>query len=388
MLASRTIRAWRAVHTWTSLVCTAFLLVLCLTGLPLIFHDEIDGWLAHEPPYPALAAPTPNASLDRMASAARQAHPGQFIRYVFLDDDAPQVAILLAPNRDGPPHEPHRITFDARTGSIRQDELTAPGGPDVMAFVLRLHAFLLAGLPGELLLGVMGLLFLGALVSGAVLYAPFMRKLAFGTVRKGGSGRLAWLDRHNLVGIAALAWMTVVGATGVLNTLSTPLFGIWQLTDVARILRPYERQVPVDPVASLQGAVETARGAVPGGTLASITYPAHFQSSPAHYVVWLKGDRTLTSRLLTPVLVDARTGRLAQVVRMPWYLRALETSRPLHFGDYGGVALKGLWALLDLLTITVLVSGLYLWWAKRRSRARSADLIEAEVEAGAAEAAI
>jgi hypothetical protein len=33
------------------------------------------------------------------------------------------------------------------------------------------------------------------------------------------------------------------------------------------------------------------------------------------------------------VLVDAQTGVLAGVVVMPWYLRALEVSRPLHFGD-------------------------------------------------------
>ena len=40
-----TIRAWGWIHKWTSLVCTLFLLMLCLTGLPLIFHDEIDGAL-------------------------------------------------------------------------------------------------------------------------------------------------------------------------------------------------------------------------------------------------------------------------------------------------------------------------------------------------------
>ncbi|WHZ14159.1 MAG: hypothetical protein OJF52_000994 [Nitrospira sp.] len=33
------------IHRWTSLVCTAFLLLLCLTGLPLIFWDEIGHWL-------------------------------------------------------------------------------------------------------------------------------------------------------------------------------------------------------------------------------------------------------------------------------------------------------------------------------------------------------
>ncbi|MEO5955750.1 MAG: PepSY-associated TM helix domain-containing protein, partial [Nitrospiraceae bacterium] len=34
-------------------------------------------------------------------------------------------------------------------------------------------------------------------------------------------------------------------------------------------------------------------------------------------------------------------------------------------GDYGGLPLKMLWAVLDLITIVVMVSGLYLWWKKR-----------------------
>lgn len=43
--------------------------------------------------------------------------------------------------------------------------------------MLRLHVDLLAGLPGKLLLAFMGVLFVVAIVSGTVLYAPFMRRL-------------------------------------------------------------------------------------------------------------------------------------------------------------------------------------------------------------------
>jgi len=40
-------------------------------------------------------------------------------------------------------------------------------------------------------------------------------------------------------------------------------------------------------------------------------------------------------------------------------------SQPLHFGDYGGMPMKILWAALDVLTLIVLGSGLYLWWVRR-----------------------
>jgi len=41
-------------------------------------------------------------------------------------------------------------------------------------------------------------------------------------------------------------------------------------------------------------------------------------------------------------------------------------SEPLHFGDYGGLPMKILWAALDIITIIVLGSGLYLWLARGR----------------------
>src|SRR3546814_4583473 len=90
-----------------------------------------------------------------------------------------------------------------------------------MPVLLPLHADTFLGLPGMLFLGLMGLIFVIAIVSGVVLYAPFMKKLDFGTLRTARSRRVKWLDYHNLLGIVALAWMTIVGATGVINALAT-----------------------------------------------------------------------------------------------------------------------------------------------------------------------
>ena len=58
---------------------------------------------------------------------------------------------------------------------------------------------------------------------------------------------------------------------------------------------------------------------------------------------------------------------MTAIAEPPWYLVMLELSRPLHFGDYGGLPLKIIWTLLDLITIVVLVSGLYLWVARRKT---------------------
>ncbi|WP_082512514.1 PepSY domain-containing protein [Afipia sp. Root123D2] len=46
---------------------------------------------------------------------------------------------------------------------------------------------------------------------------------------------------------------------------------------------------------------------------------------------------------------------------------------PLHFGDYGGLPMKIIWVLLDLVSIAILGSGFYLGRLRRSSAARQAE---------------
>ena len=42
------LRRWRLVHRWTSLICSVNLLILCVTGLILVFHHEIEHLMGDE----------------------------------------------------------------------------------------------------------------------------------------------------------------------------------------------------------------------------------------------------------------------------------------------------------------------------------------------------
>ncbi|AUT47547.1 PepSY domain-containing protein [Achromobacter sp. AONIH1] len=385
MASASTIKTWYVVHKWTSLICTAFLLIICLTGLPLVFHHEIEHWLDDGKPLSDVPAGTPRANFDKLVAQARSMYPAEVVDYLSFDPDEPQAFVGMAKKPGDGLASGHAVRMDARTGDVLLDgPLYSQDRFSFMGIMLSLHVDLFASLPGELFLGFMGLLFCVAIVSGVVLYGPFMKKLEFGTVRASRSTRLKWLDLHNLLGIVTLVWAFVVGLTGVVNELSTPLFRLWQSTELVGILEPYKGQGIPAELASVQAAADTARQAMPGTEISFIAFPGNAYGSPHHYLVWMRGDTPLTSRLNTPVLVDGATGALTTVARMPWYLTALELSRPLHFGDYGGMPLKIIWALLDLITIVVLVSGLYLWLARRRAtEARIADLMRRHEAAAA-----
>jgi uncharacterized iron-regulated membrane protein len=107
------------------------------------------------------------------------------------------------------PEQVHSQPVDLRTGKLGPPPPQREGFLYVMT---ELHIRLFAGLPGTLFLGAMDLLFVIAIVSGVVIYAPFMRKLDFGPVRKDRSARLKWLDLHNLLGIVTTTWLLLVGA--------------------------------------------------------------------------------------------------------------------------------------------------------------------------------
>jgi uncharacterized iron-regulated membrane protein len=365
MRRTKTIRLWCGVHKWTSLVCTAFLLLLCLTGLPLIFYHEIEHLLGNEVAPPALPEGTPMAPLDDLLETATRLYPGEFVQFVSWDPEEPNIVYLsLAASPTAPPDDNRLLVLDGRTAEM----LGAPNLQDSMMFFLyRLHAELLAGLPGKLFLGFMGLLFVASIVSGIVIYGPFMRRLEFGTVRGDRSRRVRWLDLHNLIGIVTVTWVLVVGATGVIATCADLVIQAWRSDQLAAMVAPYRDKPPVTELASLDVAVDAAREAAPGMVPAFVAFPGSLFSSNHHYAVFMRGETPLTERLLTPALVDAETAVLTDIRTMPWYVTALLVSLPLHFGDYGGMPMKIIWALLDVATIVMLGSGLYLWLARRKT---------------------
>jgi uncharacterized iron-regulated membrane protein len=253
--------------------------------------------------------------------------------------------------------------FDARTVAVLGEEVPHL---DVMNIVLRIHKDMFVGLPGELFLGVIGLVFVISIVSGVVVYWPFMRRLDFGSIRSTFS-RIKWLDRPNLLGIVTVMWALVVGLTGTVNTLASPLFDLWRAQFLPALLAPHVGK-PVAQIPSIEAIVDSVREKFPDRIITQITMPTSGRfGSPQHVIVWTKGSTPFTARMLQPVLVDANDATSMIAPQVPWYLKALQVSRPLHFGDYGELPLKIIWALFDIITIIVLVSGLYLWIIKKRS---------------------
>jgi uncharacterized iron-regulated membrane protein len=381
MLSRGAVRGWSKVHTWTSVISTVFLLMLCITGLPLIFYHELDHALYDEVEPAKLAADAPKANLDTVVANGLAKIPGHAVQFMFWDREEPEIVMLSIGETVNSDAEKNRIVrLDSRTGQFL-DEVDFRSRLTYVFY--RLHVDMYAGLPGKLFLGAMGLLFCVAIISGVVLYWPSTRKLDFGAVRRDRPRLVRWLDLHNLLGVVTVVWALTVGFTGVINTWADLIFKLWQNDQLVAMTQAYkDRPMPQGPT-SVDDAVATAREAMPGMQPSFVAFPGNPFSSKSHYAVFMRGETPLTSRLLRPALVEAETGTLTDSREMPLYAKALLVSQPLHFGDYGGMPLKIIWAVLDVATIVVLMTGLYLWVVRIRRRRAARPAIRAAYAAAA-----
>lgn len=380
-ITKSSVRAWFEIHKWTSLICTAFLLLLCLTGLPLIFHEEIDHLMGKEPEAPVMAAGTPKMSLDSIAVISLKQYPGNVVRYMFWQDEHPNVVLVsLADSIDAPPTVANFVSLDERTGQVLQQPKFDEG---FMYVIYKLHVDMFAGIPGKLFMGLMGLLFVASVISGIMLYGPIMKKYDFGMVRSEKSTRIKWLDMHNMFGVVTLIWALVVGLTGVINATSDIVLGLWQQGQLAEMVAPYKNAAPLNgKLSSIHEAVITAQQKAPHMNPSVLAFPGTIFSSQHHYAVFMRGTTPVTSKLITPALIDAQNGSLTDMRDMPWYVNMLFISQPLHFGDYGGMPLKIIWTIFDIITIVILVSGLYLWFVRRKAQSSQIARIEALADDG------
>jgi hypothetical protein len=286
---SSSLRKWAWVHKWSSIVCTIFMLLLCITGLPLIFHEEIDDLLHEQVKAGQVPEGTPLVDLDRAVASGLAAAPKQVAHFLIWDpDDANSLLLSAGPSIDVNPTDNRIIRVDAHTGTF----LDAPDVTGRFTYImLKLHTDMFAGLPGKLFLGLMGILFCAAIVSGIVVYAPSM--LIPGMLPD-------W--------VAAIAPLATVFGGETVNPLTAPPGVIAALpgverdqvaaflkarrsfpADVDRLVRlvgPAQRYLAVKPprVASVEFVAELANGYAVAARSVIAVLPQ--DSQPYRVLVW------------------------------------------------------------------------------------------------------
>ncbi|MFG6413494.1 PepSY-associated TM helix domain-containing protein [Roseateles sp. DC23W] len=350
-------RFWLKLHRWLALALGLPLIVVALLGSSLVVLKPLDRWLNAElfgvPP-----APTAPDLLERTRGQLQ----GEF---------GAGASFVLRPPREA--GESLRATvrgpwegfvyFDPRDAR----ELGRRGEREgLFNFVFELHSTLLMNDAGKPLLAVLALSYVVLLVGGLVLWWPKRWKKAFALALDRGLLR-GLFDLHRSFGAMLGLLIAVPVATGAYMAWKPLPQAVTSLSGRAPLSPPKVTAVdPAAPPATLDTLVETASALFGGAPVGFVALPAG-SAKPVRVRLVLPDDPHPNG--LTSVWLHPQTGTVLRADR--WNeldpgSRANSVIYPLHTGELGGLVMETLNALLGLALVSLGVTGLCLWWLRRK----------------------
>ena len=317
----------RLLHRWLGLLVSLVVIAVALSGGILIFHDSIlrIAW-------PGLAHPLQPGQED--AYSAVLAHVEQRFR-------DPGIQLIKFPDqgmnafhlwlKDGSEAMVHPSSGDLISRWSWQETWTG--------VLFELHANLMAGEPGEEVNGYLGLLVLGFVLSGLILWWPQRRtfRLRFAVPRAMSSAHL--VRAHSAIGVIFAAGILLFVLTGVAMVFYRPFMtAITAVLDSAPPMVPVERVEPTDqPVQPWATILDTVTKTFPDGKLVYYI-PPRPENAVMTFRKRMPGEWHPNGRSF--ILLHPYTGEVLQTIdarQQQFGMRLMEKAYPLHASKVGGV---------------------------------------------------
>jgi uncharacterized iron-regulated membrane protein len=369
------------IHQYLGLFAFVFLIAAGVTGVILVFKDELDASLNADL-FRIQNAAQPAASALAIADQVQASHPDMWIHRVNLRGGEGASLQLGVGARDAAKPLGHNEMFvnpaDGSLVGVRQNE-PGWGRRQIVNGMFIFHANLLAGDFGRILMGIVAVGWTVSALAGLYLTfpqtAPFWRKWGYAWVVKLRSSLPRFmLDLHKASGL----WLFI--PTLLLAITSAALNFYYEAAEpVALALSPASPS-PFDPGARSVGpghkpavkftdifslAEDAAAKRAPNLEPTFAEYLPEFGLYSVAYVT--KGADTYSS--LGPVffLYDDMTGAPVYVDD-PYNDGAgratLRSLYPLHSGRVWGWPTRILVLILGLATVEMSITGFYVWWRK------------------------
>lgn len=367
------------LHTWAGLIFGWVLFAMFLTGSLAFFRPEITHWMQPEIQVkPASAVPSVEVAQRYLAEHAPDAK-----RWFITPPSNREPLILLLYQVPKPkPGERGfvRVKLDPASGQAVTGRETRGG-----EFFYRFHFELETAFPwGRWLASIAGMFMLVAIISGIITHKKIFAD--FFTFRPGKGGQRAWMDGHNVLSVLGLPFhlmitfsglvlfMVMLMPAGIKAVYETPRQYTDEVFKSFKVTPPLNQPAPLIPIAPLvEQAQQEWHGRVgritvnnPGdaGATVTLTRAAADGVSFGLMAPWKRFDG-VTGKLLEGQDTMGATARTAGTIT------------GLHLGLFAEPLLRWFYFLVSLAGTGMVGTGLVLWIAKRRQKARPQDSREA-----------
>ena len=366
---------WFSVHRWLGIVIGAWFALVGLTGALLVYEEPIDAWLN-----PELLISRERGALQppgAIAAAARAQGLGHVerIRVPQAEGEVYRLLVRTTDRRIANPRD--EVFFDPVTARLlgrRSAETMSLAPRYAMQTVYEFHRNVLLGEPGTNIVGIAGFLLLTSAISGVVLAWPRTRegwgRLLRVNLRASGT-RIAF-DAHRSLGVLVALLLMLATVTGVTLVYTNYVRDLVSVFSKVASFPTIPWRMSTDEAQPLDALVATVQRAYPQHAITEIRVPAGQMSGWQFYLrtagdEYRLGDTIAWVHPGTGEILVERSDRTrtAGETLMHWLF-------PLHsgtaFGPVGMIAM----CLTGLAPLLLVLTGLWVWWRKRRGEAIAA----------------
>lgn len=365
MTSQRTLNRLFTLHSWAGIVTGLLMFIVCFSGAVVVFKHEIDLWA--NPSLAQLPRTEKPAPLDAVLTQLHTRYPGATVESIALPDAVNPSYFAFVRERGAPANTRTKVALRSDTGTV-----VGPVDSQLGQYLRMLHVFLFFG--PRWIVGFLGVAMLVLIATGIVIHRKILAELF--TQRWGRSFRVVMSDLHKSAGIWGLGFHILIAATGAWMGLA-PLFEqsykyLATDTPAAAAPKPARKAAAeaTEPVRmqSLDALHATAQQAVPGLQVRYVSMRRWgTKTAEAGFTGNLSGHLASTAR----VDIDAATGATKKVhdPRTAGFWSLVNgLMEPLHFGDFGGLALKWLYFFLGMTPAFLSISGTLIWLDARQQR--------------------
>lgn len=398
-------QVWLLLHRGVGLAIAAFLFLAGSTGALISWDKELDEWL--NPHLHRAAGKGPSLDPYELAKRIEAADPRAWvIRIPLLREEGRSAKYLVTARVDPATGQPYELDYnevylDPATGEEvgrREWGRFSPDREHLLSFLYKFHYTLhipdFRGIQrwGEWLMGSIALLWLLDCFVGFALTLPSRRRAEGRSwmrrwrrswaVRWHHGGYRRTFDLHRAAGL----WMWVFLATLALSAATLNLFPevfrpvLLKFSDFTpRPIDVYKEAPPgrpITPTLSYPAIVERARQEAvrlgwqePVNRVFYSHRRGYYSVSFFHPADYLAVDGMPHRRLF----FDGGDGRLISV-RAPWAGSGadvfVQAQFPVHSGRILGMPGRILISIMGVVVATLSVTGVIIWWKKRRARLR------------------
>lgn len=332
----------RLLHRWLGLFMSLVVIAVALSGGILIFHDSILRMscpvLAYplqprqERAYPAVLAHVEQRFRDPGIQLIKFPDQGMNAFHLWFKDDSEALVHPVSGRLIS------RWTWDETWTGV----------------LFELHANLMAGEPGEEVNGYLGLLVLGFVLSGLILWWPQRRTFRLRLAVPRAMSSAHFVRAHSAIGVIFAAGILLFALTGATMVFYRPFMNVvTTVLDTTPPMVPVARVDPTDqPVQPWATILDTVTKTFPDGKLVYYI-PPRSENAVMTFRKRMPGEWHPNGRSF--ILVHPYTGEVLQTIdarQQQLGMRLMEKAYPLHASKVGGVP----YTLLALCTAGALVA--------------------------------